>query len=263
MLIGTADKVRGGQKLTGTRFGRTVKAPWGVDPDHPRTVQMAPESDYIPLGVTLSFVSPPDKGWGAYVDQIQRIRDEFDPSFTPIARYHRFRNRSTKSERTFLHLGFCRYDPNAQPDQAVLNAVKPQSGRMARWLDEFRPNVVGRWFENPAHVRPGSKRALNNLPPPFIPWGSWVFGWARETFWEASAREKRELMKKQDEERAKERETETNEAGYRLKHDASWLQRLQDKLGADDYREYVARMNGTYEEPKTPFVQVKAQEVPQ
>jgi hypothetical protein len=153
----------------------------------------------------------------------------------------------------FRHHGICRFDPDTEsPDFAVMHCPVPSSGYFSTL---GRANIIDIWFEDPHHVRPGSTRFLNNLPPPYIPWTGEVTAWLRACHWEAGAKEKRQWKHDFDAAQAdKEQKEAQEEAAYIQKGEIKYQQRLFDKLSRDDEREFLARARGQYKDPKKPFV---------
>jgi hypothetical protein len=209
---------------------------------------LAPEAAYAPLGVFLTRVPDPLYPWPAW--QVKLIR-EFDPGFIPILRKKVYRSRA-HGICVFFHHGIARWDREQKGDMGVIRAPAPVAGYGSR----FGPaNVIDRWFEDITHVRPGTKRFANNLPPPFIPWTDAILAWLRACHWDAATKEKREFVERIEEERKeKEQMAVANEAAYIQKSEIGYQKRLFDQLTADDEREFMARSTGQYKEDKKPFV---------
>jgi hypothetical protein len=222
--------------------------PQGKATDVEWDIPLTPEADYVPLGVFLTRVPDVLYPWPAW--QVRIIR-EFDPGFIPIMRKKVYRSRA-HGICVFYHHGIARWDPRQRGDVGVLRAPVPQAG----YGSSFGPaNVIDRWFEDINHVRPGTKRFANNLPPPFIPWTDAILRWLRECHWEASTKEKREFVERLEEEKKEKAQKEAaEEAAYIQKNEFAYQQRLYDQLSVDDEKEFRARSMGQHKEDKNPFV---------
>lgn len=230
-----------------------MRGPHGRATDVEWDVPLVPEADYAPLGTFLTRIPDPVYPWPAW--QVRLIR-EFDAGFVPILRKKVYRSRAN-GIMVFMHHGIARFDPQQQqdPNWNVLNAPAPTSG----YGSDFGPvNIIDRWFEDVNHIRPGTKRALNNLPPPFIPWTTQVLSWVRACHWEAATKEKREFVEHLEKERERRaREAATEEAAYIQRNEFAYQKRLYDQLGPDDEKEFRARAAGLVGPEKKPFVHIQ------
>jgi hypothetical protein len=215
-------------------------------------LDLNPRARFQMLGYHITRVPDVQYPWPPALVKI--IRESYDPGFVPIFRKMVYKDTQTGGIFTFCHHGVARYGENTPPDPRIVHCPRPSNGAGA---DYGPATFVERWFQNSDHVRPGTVRALNNLPPPFIAFTEWVVRWCEETYWESTAAEKAELHQKQEDEAHKQVEKESEEAAYRQKGEAAYQKRLFDQLGPDDEREFLARRAGIYKEDPKPFVHVR------
>lgn len=240
------------ERATGTTLGRAVptrSSAWAVTSVNPRASEMplAPKARFRPIGHQFSIAPDAQLPWPEA--QVRLIR-KIDPGFVPLHRKLIYQDNQTGGVWTFHHHGVGRWDPDAIPDPEIVKAIKIQRG----YGSDFRANIVERWFQNADHVRPGTVRFANNLPPPFIPWGAWVLRWVMETCWQASAEEKKRFKAEQDRKEQgalEERHRKIDEeADYVNQGEARYRKDLVDKLSEQDWKELVARQSGQFDDRK-------------
>lgn len=242
LIAGPQEMASGGVPMV-PRAGR-FRGSWNL--------RLQVKADYTFLGYHVTCI--PDAMYPWTEGDVRFIREHYDPQFVPIFRRMTYRT-AAGGIKDFIHHGVARYDPEAKSDPLVMRLDMPTG----RYGASFRhPNIVERWFENKAAVRPYSQRSLYQLPPPTIHWGSWVTSWAADSFWDASWEDKLAFHRQKEQEdieaRHHAREHEEKEAEYRAKGEENYQSRQFDDIGSYERNEIIGRQTGQWKEPTRPSV---------
>lgn len=216
-------------------------------------VPMGPKAEYTFKGYHVTGVPHPVYPWPE--SDVRLIRNYYDPDYVPLTRVMVYQT-AAGATLSFLHHGIARYDPDAKGDP-MIERVEMPTGRYGASFR--RPNVMERWFENKQDVRPYSKRALYQLPPPTRHYrGDWLVDWVATNFWDAAWEDKREFSEAKEREemerKDKRREFEQEEADHAARGESNYFAREFEKIGSEERKEVIARQTGQWKEPTRPSV---------